>query len=186
MIADIGSIRSESTEPVKSRLRFPTFWIRRPVEPAPPEAVVEIHRQPLSFAADWQTNIVDRCRELRTLNPEVFQHLSETGLRRRCVYLSSDGDGPLLFRYIGEPTVRYLGVEWAKSQLGKPDLDDPHQSLAEGIGAQYREAIEGGVPVFNRIMITGLSADPKIYTHVLIGWRLPEGRRALLSLLNEF
>ncbi|MBK3798655.1 hypothetical protein GAY33_05315 [Azospirillum brasilense] len=167
-------------------LRFPAI-LRRPDPPAPaPEVItVDIHRQPEWAALDWQLAIRDLWRDHPTLCPSFKDKLKATGLLPRCCFLASLDNGPLIFRYIGEPTIAFLGREWARYQLGKPDLDDPHQTLAEGVGAQYREAIEGGAPVFNRVMITGLSAEPKIYTHLLLGWRLPDGNRALLSCLDD-
>ncbi|MBP2291061.1 hypothetical protein [Azospirillum rugosum] len=154
--------------------------------PEPKEELL-ITRLRVDEAADWQLAIVEECRRQRTLTPSVFNFLKEQGLLDRCTFLASEGmEQPLVFRYIGGPTVRFLGRAWARQQIGKPDLDDPHQVLAEGVGQQYREAIEGGDPVFNRVTITGLSASPKVYTHMLYGWAPQDGRRALLSCLHEF
>ncbi|TWA76875.1 hypothetical protein FBZ83_11716 [Azospirillum brasilense] len=144
---------------------------------------VTIERRPIHAAADWQSWIVNECRTQKTLSPSIFSFLKGTGLLVRCTFLASDGpNSPLLFRYIGAPTVEFLGRAWARQQIGKPDLDDPHHAITEGIGPQYREAIEGGEPLFNQVTITGLSADQKVYTHALYGWQ-DSGRRAVLSCL---
>lgn len=158
----------------------------KPRQPPAIEARTEIHRQPMAFASDWQQAVLELYRRDRNLNPDFAQRLKAMDLLRRCVFLASDGAGPLLFRYIGEPTISFLGADWARAQLGKPDDQDPHQCLADGVGPQYREAIEGGQPILNRVEITGMSAAPKVYTHLLLGWRRPDGRRALLSCLDVF
>ncbi|MBP2303348.1 hypothetical protein J2850_006093, partial [Azospirillum picis] len=140
------------------------------------DANVEIHRQPLRFAADWQLEIIRKC-EQEGVTPSLVAWLNSTGLLKRCVYLSSaEPTGDLLFRYIGEPTQRYLGRKWAAEQIGKPD-NAPNRNLEEGVGPQYREAIDGQAPLFNRIFIDG--SRSVTYTHVLIGWRLPDDRQAL-------
>ncbi|CAO3445677.1 hypothetical protein [Azospirillum argentinense] len=153
----------------------------------PVNEAVTIHRLPVEAASDWQQEVKNECRRQRSLTPAVFDFLKAAGLLDRCTFLASEHQfAPLRFRYIGGPTVRFLGRAWALQQIGKPDLDDPHQTLAEGVGHQYREAIEGGDPVFNRVTITGLSLSPKVYTHMLIGWQQSDGRRALLTCLHEF
>jgi len=168
------------------RFRFPAILTQRgepdPTPPAP--AVVTINRQPLRFAADWQLVIADECRQQRTLNPSVYRFLEERGLLSRCLYLSSDTpDGPLLFRYIGVPTRTCLGDDWARANLGRPDTA-PSDGLVSGVDAQYREAIDAGQPVYNRIYVTDVMATPLTYTHLLVGWRRPDGRRAVLSALE--
>ncbi len=166
-----------------SVVRFPSRH-RGAERPASSEALV-IDRRPVNDAADWQQDIRAECRRLRALSPSVFAYLKTTGLLFRCTFLASEGRGqPLLFRYIGAPTLAFLGRSWARQQLGKPDMEDPHHTLAEGVGAQYHEAIDGAEAVFNQVIITGLSAAPKVYTHLLVGWQDGTGRRALLSCLD--
>lgn len=171
----------------RSLLRAPAIIGRRgdPSPPPPAEAVLDIHRQPLRFAADWQLAIADECRRHRALCRPVFEYLQASGLLSRCLYLSSaEPGGPLLFRHIGVPTRTCLGDEWARNNLGKPD-SAPADRLADGIAAQYVEAIEGGQPVLNRVFSTEVFPDrPLVFTHLLVGWRLPDGRRALLSCLE--
>lgn len=91
---------------------------------------------------------------------------------------------PLCFRYIGEPTRKAFGDQWADSLIGRPDLEDVHTEYARAIGAQYLEAIEGGEPVHNRLRLTGLPRSPLSYGHVLLGRSLAGGRRALLALID--
>lgn len=67
---------------------------------------------------------------------------------------------------------------------GPPDQDDPHRAIAEELGAEYREAMDGGEPIFNLVVISGLSAVPLRYAHMLIGWRDASGRRAVLSAID--
>ena len=165
-----------------SVLQFPTM-VRGAQRPASSQDVT-IERLPIHAAADWQSWIINQCRYQKTLSPSVFSFLKGAGLLERCTFLASDGpDSPLLFRYVGAPTVEFLGRAWARQQIGKPDLDDPHHAITEGIGPQYREAIECGEPLFNRVTITGLSASRKVYTHALYGWQDTSGSRAVLSCL---
>ncbi|MGY0794278.1 hypothetical protein ACW7BJ_33440 [Azospirillum argentinense] len=162
-------------------IHMPAIIARRPKPPPQIETDVSIHRQPVGVAADWQTGIASECARHEILCPPVFEYLKATGLVTRCVFLSSeDGVGPLLFRYIGLPTRQTLGNAWADAHLGKPD-SAPSANLADGIDAQYREAIEAGEPLLNRVCVTGLKATPLHFSHLLMGWRLPNGRRALLS-----
>lgn len=164
--------------------RKPAIIVRRPAPPPPVVTEVSIHRQPLRFAADWQAAIGDECDRHQALCPPVFDMLKTTGLLKRCLFLSSEAaSGPLLFRYIGEPTRTCLGDAWANEHLGKPD-SAPSEDLATGIDAQYREAIEGGEVILNRCRVVGLMAEPLTFSHLLVGWRLPEGRRALLSCVD--
>ncbi|MBP2233139.1 hypothetical protein J2847_006474 [Azospirillum agricola] len=171
----------------RPRLRFPAIITRRGdlPDPGPPEpGLVEINRQPLRFAADWQLAIAEECRRQQTLGPAVFHYLQASNLLTRCLYLSSEtADGPLLFRYIGVPTRTCLGDDWARANLGKPDTA-PSDGLVNGVDAQYREAIDAGQPVYNRVFVTDVMDTPLSYTHMLVGWRLPDGRRAVLSALE--
>ena len=144
-----------------------------------------LHRLPLGAAADWQAAIVGECRRHGALSPALFAFLERTGLLDRCTFLASDGaDDPLRFRYLGAPTRSFFGRGWARQMAGRPDQDDPHHTLAEGFAAQYREAVDGGIPVLNRVVISGLSAVPLRYAHMLIGWRDASGRRAVLSAID--
>lgn len=103
----------------------------------------------------------------------------------RCTFLASNGpDAPLTFRYIGAPTIKVLGAKWASDHLGQPEEADPHQVLADGVGAQYREAIEGGEAVFNHALLT-MSGVVYPFTHTLIGWADGAGRRAVLSCVTS-
>lgn len=170
----------------KPTLRLPAI-IGRWGDPEPtPEApaMVDIHRQPLRVAADWQMGIVDECRRHRSLCEPVFRYLRDSGLLARCLYLSSaEPVGPLLFRHIGVPTRVCLGDDWARANLGKPDTA-PSDRLATGVAAEYLEAIDTGQPIYNRVFVSDVMATPLTYTHMLLGWRLPDGRRALLSCLE--
>jgi hypothetical protein len=183
LILPAAGLRTER----RSLFRAPAIIGRRgdPQPPAPVEPILDIHRQPLRFAADWQLAIAETCRQHRILCRPVFDFLQDSGLLSRCLYLSSTGrDEPLLFKYIGVPTRICLGDDWARENLGKPD-SAPADRLADGIAAQYVEAIEGGQPVLNRVFSTEVFPDrPLVFTHLLVGWRLPDGRRALLSCLD--
>lgn len=152
---------------------------RRPVEG------LDLQRLPLGAAVEWQAAIVGECRRQRSLTPELFAYLERTGLLDRCTFLASDGaDDPLRFRYLGAPTRAFFGRGWARGMLGRPDQDDPHQALALRFAAEYLEAVEGGAPVLNRVVITGMSAVPLVYQHALIGWKDCAGRRAVLSAMH--
>lgn len=153
----------------------------RTARPAPE---ITITRLPVNRAADWQRTIIRTCGRTE-LGPAVPAFLRSTGLLPRCTFLSSaDGAGPLCFRFLSGPTVRFLGPAWARQHLGRPDTDDTHQDLSERIGEQYREAIDGDAPVFNRVVIAGMSPAPLAYTQAVIGWRKRDGRRAVLSCLD--
>ncbi|HYD65547.1 hypothetical protein [Azospirillum sp.] len=155
-----------------------------PPPPDPSATRVEIHRQPLRFALDWQQEIVALHRRHPTLTPAFKEELEAMGLLSRCVFLSSHDGGPLRFRYIGEPTRAYFGDAWARQQLGKPHVEDPYAEYAQAIDKQYVEAIEGGVPIYNRLILIEHGA-PVIYTHMLLGWSVDRGgRRALLACVD--
>lgn len=116
--------------------------------------------------------------------PGFVADLQKASIYTRSVFLSaSTPDEPLAFRYIGEPTVGFFGRDWAREQLGRPHLSDPYSTFAAAIDAEYREAIEGGEPVYNRLVVDGL-ANPFIYSHLLLGYALPSGRRAVLVLVD--
>ncbi|QCN95862.1 hypothetical protein D3093_11660 [Azospirillum argentinense] len=150
-----------------------------------PAGGLHLQRLPMGAAVDWQATIVAECRRLGALSPALFAYLERTGLLERCTFLASDGtDDPLRFRYLGAPTRAFFGRGWARGMLGQPDQDDPHQALAQRFAAEYLEAVEGGTPVLNRVVISGLSAVPLIYTHTLIGWQDRAGRRAVLSCMD--
>ncbi|CAO3416517.1 hypothetical protein [Azospirillum argentinense] len=146
---------------------------------------LDLHRLPLGAAADWQAAIVGECRRHGALSPGLFTYLERAGLLDRCTFLASDGaDDPLRFRYLGAPTRNFFGRGWARQMAGRPDRDDPHRAIAEELGAEYREAMEGGGPILNRVVITGLSVAPLRYAHMLVGWRDASGRRAVLSAID--
>lgn len=155
-----------------------------PPPPDPSATRVEIHRQPLRFALDWQQEIVALHRRHPTLTPAFKEELEALGLLSRCVFLSSHDGGPLRFRYIGEPTRRVFGDRWAAAHIGRPHLEDEHTEYARAIGAEYLEAIEGSEPVYNQLLLTGLPGAPVNYRHLLLGWSLSEGRQALLALID--
>lgn len=146
---------------------------------------VEIHRQPLWVGTDWQLAIRDLCRRERQFGPPVLDWLRETGLMSNCLLLASDTRaGPLIFRYIGQPSIKFLGRRWAAERLGTPESENPFHELGDGVGEHYHTAIDGGEILLNRIRLVGMSAEPLTYTHLLVGWRASDGRRALLSCLD--
>lgn len=157
---------------------------------APPPAPslplsVTIHRQPLSVAADAQTMALGLWRSHRDLTPGTAAALRSADLLRHCGILSSEtADGPLLCRRFADATVHVFGRAWAARQLGRPSDNDPHSEYALRIGAEYGEALDGGEPVYNRLVIHGLAA-PVVYSHLLIGWRAPDGRRTLLTVIDR-
>lgn len=159
------------------------FPVARPLlRRAPPTVIID--RQRLRRAADWQLAIVDECRRHRSLNPSLVAYLKGSGLLSRCTFLAAAPGEPLVFRFIGQPTVSVLGTEWARRQLGQPEDSDPHRDFATSVGGQYHEAIESGEALYNRIVTRGVTASPFAYDHTLIGWTLPSGERALLSAIT--
>ncbi|TWA58634.1 hypothetical protein FBZ84_11725 [Azospirillum baldaniorum] len=151
----------------------------------PAETQVDIHRQPLRTALDWHQDMVALWRRHPTFGPGLHDDLKSTGLLPRCVILTARDGGPLCFRYIGEPTRRVFGDRWADQNIGKPHLEDVHGAYAQAIDAQYREAVEGGEPVYNHLVITGLPRPPVNYRHLLFGWSLGHRRQALLALIDS-
>ncbi|NUB05845.1 hypothetical protein FW320_06600 [Azospirillum sp. Vi22] len=157
---------------------------RPPVPPPEPMVTATIHRQPVSVATDAQSTVCEMWRGSKAeLPPSFAGDLAAAGLLRHCSFLSAERDGPLVFRRIADATVRALGTEWARQQLGKPNEDDPHSEYALQISDQYAEAIEGGEPVHNLVVLHGLPS-PIVYSHMLIGWTSPEGQKALLSCVS--
>ncbi len=152
---------------------------RPPGQGTPP--LVDIHPQPLRFASEAQQAVAAACARQASLTGALRAVLKETGLLAHCTLLAAAPGGPLTFRYIGVPTRRILGEEWARGQLGRPDEEDPHQDFSASVGVQYRRAIEGGEPVLNRVFCTGVTPAPFAYTHLLFGFSLPTGERAVLS-----
>lgn len=157
-----------------------------PPAPAPAGAVtVTIHRQPLRVASDTQIAVGDLFRKHRRLSNRFVDDIAAAGLLKHCGYLSSAAPGgPLIFRRHAEATVRVFGVAWARAQLGQPNHADPHAEYASSIGAQYDEAIQAGQPVYNHLVIHGLSS-PVIYSHLLVGFRSPAGQQALLTCISR-
>ncbi|AIB13993.1 hypothetical protein ABAZ39_18860 (plasmid) [Azospirillum argentinense] len=150
-----------------------------------PAGGLHLQRLPMGAAVDWQAAVMMECRRQGALSPGLFAYLERAGLLERCTFLASDGAAdPLRFRYLGAPTRNFFGRGWARQMAGRPDQDDPHHVLAEGFAAEYLEAMEGGVPVLNRVVISGLSAAPLVYQHALIGWKERTGRRAVLCCMH--
>lgn len=145
--------------------------------------VVDIYRQSLNVLVDWQEEAVRLWRAHRELSPAFIDDMTAAGLMRRCVVLSSDETGALVFRRIGEPTLRYFGRSWAEDRLGRPHVDDPYSAFAQRIDAEYREAIDGGDPVHNRLVVHGTNT-PFIYSHLLLGYALSSGRKAVFALVD--
>lgn len=156
-----------------------------PSPAGPAETRVDIHRQPLRTALDWHQDIIAVWKRNPSFGPGLHDDLKSMGLLSRCVILTSRDGGPLCFRYIGEPTRRVFGDRWADQNIGKPHLDDVHSAYARAIDAQYREAVEGGEPVYNHLVITGLPRPPVNYRHLLFGWSLGHRRQALLALIDS-
>jgi hypothetical protein len=146
---------------------------------------VDIHRQPVRGAVDWQSQILDLWRRHPWPQPGFLDGLKARGLLDRCIFLTSEGEGrPLAFQFVGTPTIKVFGTDWARSQIGKPYLTDPHADLAYDLGVHYQEAVETGAPIYNRIRITGVPGQPIDYSHLLLGWTLPGGRQALLGCID--
>lgn len=143
----------------------------------------EVHRLSLPDAAEWQQQIIAECRRQRSLSPAVFAFLKSERLLDRCTFLASEQpEAPLLFKYIGAPTLSVLGRAWGRSMLNQPEEVDPHAEFAHSVGAQYAESIGAGEALFNRISVTGMG-KPLVYTHALYGWA-EGGRRAVLSAVD--
>jgi hypothetical protein len=153
--------------------------------PKPASTVtVSVHRQPLRVASDAQTVVADLWRRHRRFGSAVKAEINAAGILDHCGFLSTElPGGPLVFRRIAWPTVRALGREWALSQLGRPNDEDPFSEYATLIGAEYREALEAGEPVYNRLVIHGLPQEVN-YSHLLVGWRSPAGQQALLTCID--
>lgn len=147
---------------------------------------VDVRRHPARAAADWQVQVLDLWRSHPWPRPGFLDDLKNRGWLERCVFLASEGAGrPLAFQFIGTPTIKVFGTDWARSQLGRPHLADPHTDYACDIGEQYQEAIEARKPIYNRLRITGLPGRPVDYSHLLLGWTLPDGRQALLACIDH-
>ena len=141
--------------------------------PQPPDASgmqVEIHRQPLRVALDWQLQAVQIRREHPRFGMDFRQAMDEAGLGRRPLVLVSLDGGPRRFNFIGETQRRFFGDAWADSQLGKPQMSSGYDALTRALDAEYQEAILGGEPVHNRVVMHGLAGAPVIYSHTLFGW----------------
>lgn len=147
---------------------------------------LDLHREPLSLMVDWQSAVVAECRRHGSLNPSIFGYLKSSGLLSRCVFLSSDSAGDALrFRFFSAATVATLGRAWARQNLGQPHEDNPHRDFPASLSNEYTEAVDGGEVLFNRLTLHGTTAEPKPYSHVLIGWRAADGRRAVLSVIDD-
>ncbi|MBP2311873.1 hypothetical protein [Azospirillum soli] len=162
-------------------ITFPATQDRGALRPVSTE--VSIQRLAMSSATEWQRQIMTECRRQGILNPAVFAYLKANRLLDRCTLLASEGPtSPLLFKFIGVPTLSVLGRAWGRSVLGQPEDIDPHVEFAHSIGMQYVEAIGAGEALFNRISVTGVGR-PFVYTHAVYGWS-DRGRRAVLSCID--
>lgn len=172
------------TLPCAAILRYPLGDPPSAPTPANPVTVI-IHRQPIRVASDAQIAVSDLFRRHRRLSNGLVDDIIAAGLLQHCGYLSSaTPDGPLIFRRHADATVRVFGVAWARAQIGQPSHADPHTEYASSIGAQYDEAIQSGQPVYNHLVIQGLST-PVIYSHLLVGFRSPAGQQALLTCISR-
>lgn len=161
-------------------LNFPAIGVA-----ARPEIHLDLHRETTARMADWQAAIIRECQRHEELCPAIFDFLKRTKLLHRCTFLASDvPGGPLLFRYIGAPTIAVLGRGWARQQLGQPEEEDPFEAVATTVGAQYVEAISGGEALFNTVATTGMGSHPMSFDHALFGWEARDGRRAVLSAIT--
>ncbi|AWJ82697.1 hypothetical protein TSH58p_03680 [Azospirillum sp. TSH58] len=151
--------------------------------PRPVHTEIRVERLTLRAAADWQQDIAAECRRRRTLSADLFDWLERRGLFDRCTVLAAmEAETPLLFRRIGVPTVKVLGMGWSRSMIGQPEAADPHADYAHRIGLEYAEAIGAGEALFNRIAVAGVGR-PFVYTQALFGWE-DRGRRAVLSAID--
>lgn len=175
-------------------LSLPTLLIRAPAiigrhkDPEPPRpssVALEIHRQPLRAAADWQLQIIQEWQGHRDMFTFIATFMRDTRLIQRCVFLASDDvDGPLIFRYIGQPSTLILGEDWKAQNLNRPHFDNPFRALPDCLGDEYAEAIEGGEPLHNLGIAHGLKNEPVRFTHTLIGLQALDKRRAVLSCIQ--
>lgn len=143
---------------------------------------VETNRQPLTVAAGFQDEIATFCRRHKHLSPAAFDFLKGRGYLNRVNFLAGEAGGPLLTRYLADDVVRVFGADYARRLIGQPHHEaDPYGNYAAALDREYREAIEGSEPILNRIVLFGAGPAPVAYSHLLIGWSLPDGRRAVLS-----
>lgn len=136
------------------------------------EAQVDITRQSLRVALDWQMEAVRVWREHPLFGAGFKETMAKIGLERRSLVLFRTDAGPLRFAYIGETQRRFFGDAWADANIGKPQADSGYDAMAKALNAQYMEAILGGEPVHNHVVMRGLPGAPITYTHTLIGWNL--------------
>lgn len=185
MNADVLDARALFGAVTAPLVAAPAVLRRRDPPPITPGAVtVTIHRQPLSFAAEPQAAMLDLWRKnRRSPPPDLHWRLTESGILRHCGVLQAAPDGPLVFRRIAEETVRVFGTAWAMEQLGRPNEADPNSEYALQLAAEYDEAIDGGQPVYNHLVIHGLS-QPIIYSHMLVGWTSSAGQKALIACID--
>ncbi|WP_431854730.1 hypothetical protein [Azospirillum sp.] len=143
---------------------------------------VDITRQPLRTALDWQAETVRIWREHPECGPGFKGAMERAGLHKRSLVLFSMDGGPLRFAYIGEPQRRFFGNTHADSMIGKPQVDAGYDGWAQALEAQYLEAMQGGEPVHNHVAMHGLQSTPVVYTHTLIGWECG-GRRVVVAMV---
>jgi len=157
-----------------------------PVNPAtarPSLVRAEIERQASGTMEDWQQAIVAECGKHASLCRPVLDYLKRTGLLSRCVLLAAEPGGPLLWRFIGQTTVKYMGSAWARSNLGRPAEADERTDFGRVLAASYAEALDIRAPVVNQLRVSGL-ARPLDYQHTLLGWQDASGTRAVLSCVH--
>lgn len=138
--------------------------------PEPSEMEVEIHRQPLRVALDWQLEAVRIKADHPQFGQGFRQAMDKAGLGRRPLILFSLDGGPLRFAFIGDTQRRFFGDAWANALIGKPQGSSGYDALTQALDRQYAEAIDGGEPVHNRVIMHGPAGAPVIYAHTLFGW----------------
>lgn len=143
---------------------------------------VDITRQPLRTALDWQTEMVRIWREHPECGPAFKEAMEAVGLHRRSLVLFSRDVGPLRFAYIGEPQRRFFGNPQADSMIGRPQAAAGFDGWAQALEAEYLEAMQGGEPVHNHVVMHGPSKAPVTYTHTLVGWEIG-GRRIVVAMV---
>ncbi|MGY0794116.1 hypothetical protein ACW7BJ_32605 [Azospirillum argentinense] len=151
---------------------------------ARPVAPIEVHRQPDGFALEWQRHVKALRRAHAEFGPGFVADLKAAGLLDRCLVMTSEqASGPLVVRFVGHPTIGVFGREWARRQIGKPLEADPFWECTAPMAAVYEEAASAD-PVFNRCLLAGVLRDPLPFCHMVVGWRDPLGRRAIVSAID--
>ncbi|HYH17897.1 MAG TPA: hypothetical protein VD995_04705 [Azospirillum sp.] len=149
----------------------------------PAHVHAEIARQPARVMQDWQREVVAECGRHATLCRPVLDYLKRTGLLSRCVLLAAEPGGPMVWKFIGQTTIKHMGAAWARTNLGRAAEADERTDFGKVLADSYAEAIDFRAPVVNRIQVAGLP-QPLDYTHSLLGWRSADGTRAVLSCVH--